>query len=126
LVIAPHPFYYTRDCLKNDLIKNIDCFDAIEFSSFYHRFFNPNKKALKIAKYFKKPLVGSSDTHYAFQFGITYSLIEIDNFTLKNIIKSIKENKISINTKSLTTKEFFRLLRSDLVLRMLKLRLYLR
>ena len=120
LIIAPHPYYLTKDCLKDELVKNIDCFDAIEFSHFYHRLFNPNKRAIKIAKENNLPLIGSSDMHYRLQFGVTYSYIEAEDFSTQGIIEGIKNKRDILVTRSLTLKEFFKILSSELIIEMWK------
>ncbi|RLE38891.1 hypothetical protein DRJ17_02560 [Candidatus Woesearchaeota archaeon] len=105
LVIAPHPYYFGIHSLGRELCKNINLFDAIEYSHFYTRWFNPNKKAIKIAIKHNKPLIGTSDTHYLFQFGTTYTLIDAKK-NIKSVFKAIKENKIVVKSKPLSPHVF--------------------
>lgn len=104
LVIAPHPFYPKLKCLHSKLIENIDNFDAIEYSHFYYKLFNPfNKKAVKIAKRYKKPLIGTSDAHHLFQMNHTYSLINAKP-KIDSILEAIRKNKIIVRTEPLPLK----------------------
>jgi len=102
LIIAPHPFYPKTKCLRQDLIKNIDLFDGIEYSHCYGRFFNPfNRKASALSVKYNKPLVGTSDSHNLFQFNKTYTLVKAKMNT-KSVVKAIRTNKIEIKTKPLS------------------------
>ncbi len=98
LIVAPHPFFPTRNCLKNKLIKNIQLFDAIEISWAYTKTKNYNKKAVKFAKYFNKPLVTTSDCHILNYLDAGYIYLDSKK-NPKSIIKAIKNNKIKIYTK---------------------------
>ncbi|MDD4351506.1 MAG: PHP-associated domain-containing protein [Candidatus Gracilibacteria bacterium] len=117
LLIAPHP-YYAILSLKEDLESNIDLFDAIEWSHFYTSCYNPNKKAQKTAEKFHLPLLASSDTHFACQFGKNISEIEIASLNTDEVIRSIKAGKIKFTPKALNMFELARIL-----LNMLKLNL---
>lgn len=120
LVIAPHPFYYTHHCLKKALAENIDIIDAIEYSHFYLRVFNPNNKAKRIAKKFNKPMIGFSDTHVEEQMGTTYSYVYAEERTAKAIIAAIKQGRIDIKSRPLTPREFSKIFFSDLIVSVLK------
>ncbi len=100
LIIAPHPFYRTYHCLKKKLIEHLDLFDAIEFSFFYSLKTNWNKKAIKTAKKYKKPLIGTSDVHFLEYFDTTYSLIEAEK-NISSIFQAIRKNRIAIKTEPL-------------------------
>jgi len=106
LVIAPHPFYFLSACLGNELIRNIECFDAIEYCHYYYKFFNPNRKAISVAKKYGLPVVGNSDTHRRFQFGSTYSYVYAEEKTIPAIIKAIKQGKVEYVSHPLSLKEF--------------------
>lgn len=76
LVIAPHPFYPRKICLREQLIEYIDIFDAIEFSYFRFRFLDgPNRKAVGVAKQYDKPVVGTGDVHRLWHLEPTYSML---------------------------------------------------
>lgn len=123
LIIAPHPFFKTKQCLGKYLIKYIELFDAIEYSHFYTKLFNLNKKAVKIAKKYKKPLIGNSDSHFKFQFEITYTLIDAKKnkkaINRNDIYKLIKEDKVIVKTKPLNLLLFIKIILSHLFSRKL-------
>jgi len=73
--IAPHPFYVLGGSIGERLLERIDCFDAIELCHFWSRFFNPNRRAVKIAERFRKPLIATSDAHRLHAFGSNYTSI---------------------------------------------------
>lgn len=107
LIIAPHPFYPGSRCLKSKLEAHLDFFDAVEFSFFYSRFINPNRKAVKIARASGKPLVGSSDCHNIWQVGFTYSLVEAQK-TIPSLIRAVKEGRVEVATEPLSIWEMGR------------------
>lgn len=98
LIIAPHPFFPTHECLQNDLINNILLFDAIEISWAYTRTKNYNKKAIELAKRWRKPLVATADCHILSSLNIGYTLVEAKKDPL-SIVKAIRQNKIENFTK---------------------------
>lgn len=107
LVIAPHPFYPGLKCLRSKLVKHIDSFDAVEFSFFYSRLINPNKRAVRVAGRAGKPLVGSSDCHNIWQIGRTYSLVDADK-NIASIIAAVKAGKVEVGTTPLSMGEMMR------------------
>ena len=107
LIIAPHPFYPGSRCLRSSLETRIDSFDAVEFSFFYSRLINPNKKAVQTASHYGKPLVGSSDCHNIWQVGQTYSLVEAEK-TIPSVIAAVKENRVEVATTPLSMGAMFR------------------
>lgn len=106
LVIAPHPFYLVAECVGNDLIRYRDSFDAVEFCHYYYKWFNLNKKALRIAQQYNMPIVGSSDTHRRFQFGKTYSYVYAEEKSIPAIIRAIKQGKVEYVSHPLSLREF--------------------
>jgi len=105
LIVAAHPFFIINS-LGPKLLKYISLFDAVEYSHFYIKMINFNRKAVKISKKFNKPLLGTSDSHFLFQTGYTYSLINSEK-KINSVLKAIKENKVSIRTKPLPIHKFF-------------------
>lgn len=98
LIIAPHPFFPTDECLQNDLINNILLFDAIEISWAYTKTKNYNRKAIELAKRWRKPLLATADCHILKELDIGYTIVEARKDT-RSIVKAIRENKIKIHTK---------------------------
>tara|TARA_Y100000310_G_scaffold340571_1_gene436871 strand:- start:7 stop:714 length:708 start_codon:yes stop_codon:yes gene_type:complete len=103
--IAAHPFYPTNTCLQKNVIKHLDLFDAWEYSFFHSWFYNPNKKLIKLAKRYNKPIVGNSDVHVLKDLGRTYSLINARK-NEQEIFEAIMEKKVKIVTRPLSTLEF--------------------
>jgi predicted metal-dependent phosphoesterase TrpH len=75
LVIAAHPFYPGRSCLRGLLEKNLGIFDAIEYSGFQVPGLNFNRKTLRLSAKTQKPVVGNGDVHYLWQLGRTFTWI---------------------------------------------------
>ena len=107
-VIAPHPFHYKNICLMDRVIKHLSLFDAWEYSFFYLKILNPNKKTLKLAKKYKKPVVGGSDVHKLKDLGRTYTLID-SSLEINEVFKAIKSGKTKVVTKPLGYFEFIKI-----------------
>ncbi len=102
LIVAAHP-YYPGPTLGKKLQEHIELFDAIEYCHFYHRFINFfNQKAVSVSKKNKKPLVGTSDTHFLCQMDQTYSMIEVNRKTPAAVVESIKAGKVRVVTHPLS------------------------
>jgi predicted metal-dependent phosphoesterase TrpH len=78
LVIAPH------------LEENIDIFDAIEYCHLYMRFWNLNKRAVRVARAHGKPMVATSDSHTLWMFGRNYTLLDAPK-TVAGVFRGIRE-----------------------------------
>lgn len=107
VIAAPHPFYKMGTCLGNELIENIDLFDAIEYSHFYLPFFNLNKKAAEVAKRYKKTLIGNSDAHKLYQINWTYSMLDCDK-NKDSVLEAIRKGHVKVKTKPLNLLTFAR------------------
>ena len=101
LIIAPHPFFPSFTSLNSKLEKHLEIFDAIEYSHCYLEKINFNRKAEDLAKKFGLPLIGTSDAHFLWQIGTTYSLIEAEK-DLDSVIAGIREGKVEIVTEPLS------------------------
>src|SRR5438270_2890959 len=73
--IAPHPFYRLGGSIGERLLKEIDCFDGIELCHFHKGVFDLNRRAVKVASQFNKPLIATSDAHQLHAFGRHYTSI---------------------------------------------------
>ncbi len=104
LVLAPHP-YFGFFSLNSRLEKYIKLFDIIELAWFFTPGFNRNKKAVRTAQKFKKPLVATSDTHNIKYLNKSFAWVEVEDFSLKSLLKGIKNNKIVNHLKPLSKKE---------------------
>jgi predicted metal-dependent phosphoesterase TrpH len=96
--IAPHPFFFHQS-LGNKLYKYINIFDAIEWSWFYFKFFNLNKKAKKIAEKFNLPLIATSDTHNLNLLDKNYIILDIEENTKIEELSFYKIKELLIKRK---------------------------
>jgi predicted metal-dependent phosphoesterase TrpH len=78
LVIAPHPFFPTRVCLRGAMERHADLFDAVERNAMFIRGIDFNRPAERFAARHGKPVVGNCDVHRLAQLGTTYSLVDAE------------------------------------------------
>ncbi|MBT3406122.1 PHP domain-containing protein [Candidatus Woesearchaeota archaeon] len=93
LIIAPHPYHVLMNCLRGKLVKHIDLFDAIEMSSFTSIVLDLNGHARKVAKKFSKPIVATSDSHFSFQFGKSYTAVKSAK-TVLGVVRAVKKGNV--------------------------------
>ncbi len=105
LVIAPHPFFPGGHSLHYRLEENLGLFDAIELSHFYTKKIDFNKLAVEKARQYNLPLVGNSDTHFLFQMGTTYSLIEAEK-DIESVIRAVKLSRVEVVSQPLNLIRF--------------------
>ena len=101
LVIAPHPFFPAPKCLNGKLREHLDLFDAIEFSHFYTRTLDFNRKAVAYARKMELPLVGTSDCHRLWQLGTTYTIVEAAAKTVPAVFAAIRAGHVRVVTAPL-------------------------
>ena len=104
LVIAPHAFFPERSCLRGLLPKNLDMFDAIEYSGFQVRGLNFNRRIVRLARETGKPLVGSCDIHFLWQLGRTYTWVYSEPDT-QSVLSAIKQGFVRIEVSPLSWRE---------------------
>jgi predicted metal-dependent phosphoesterase TrpH len=96
---APHPFYVLGGSIGSRLIDEIDCFDAIEWCHFYKGWFNPNRRAKRVAESFQKPLLANSDAHRLAAFGSHYTSIPRPAaLTAENVFAAIRQGPIRLTS----------------------------
>jgi predicted metal-dependent phosphoesterase TrpH len=108
LVIAPHPFYPTGIAGGATLAAHRELFDAVEFSGLYTaltgRF---NRHALAHARTVGLPVVGNSDTHFLWQMGYTYTLIDAPPEPAA-ILEAIRHGRTQLVTRPLSWMQLMR------------------
>lgn len=104
LVIAPHPFFPSAVCLRGDLERQADLFDAVEFNASFTRLVNFNRRAERWAIQHGKPLVGNCDVHRLWQLGSTYSLIDAEP-NANAICDAVMAGRVRIESRPLTSFE---------------------
>src|SRR6266545_602378 len=88
---APHPFYVLGGSIGERLLDEIDCFDAIELCHFHKGLFDLNRRAVKVATQFGKPLVATSDAHQLHAFGRHYTSIpRPSELTIQNVFAALR------------------------------------
>lgn len=105
-IVAPHPYFIAKS-LGNHLVPRIKLFDAIEVSHWYHRLFNRNTSAIKLAEDFNLPLIGTSDCHRLWQIGNTYTEIDA-NPDKDSILEAIRKKQVKVVTNPLNTFNFLK------------------
>jgi predicted metal-dependent phosphoesterase TrpH len=78
LVVAAHPFFPGRTCLRGKLEQHASLFDAVEWNAMFTRDINFNAPAARWAARHGKTVVGNGDVHRLPQLGTTYSLIDAE------------------------------------------------
>lgn len=101
LIIAPHPYFRRFKSLESKLLTHIHLFDAIEYAQYYNRLINYNKGAVEVASSYGKPLIATSDCHFLWQFGDTYTLVEAEK-DIPSIIQAVKLGRVEIIAKPIS------------------------
>ena len=97
--IAPHPFYMLGGSIGSRLLREIDCFDAIEFCHFHMGLFNPNRRAKTVASRFGKPLIATSDAHRLDAFGRHYTSIPTPSaLTVENVFAALRSGPLHLTS----------------------------
>jgi predicted metal-dependent phosphoesterase TrpH len=97
LVIAPHLFFPGWVSLRGLFEKHLDVFDAIEYSGFYIRGLDFNRRGVKLAKKVGKPVVGFSDAHHLWQLDRTFTWIYAEP-SVESILSAIRDGAVRIQT----------------------------
>ncbi len=101
LVVAPHPFFPTRSCLRGDLERHADLFDAVERNAMFVRGLDFNARAEAWARRHSKPIVGNCDVHRLAQLGTTYSLVDAGP-DAGAICDAIRAGRVSVESRPLS------------------------
>lgn len=101
LVVAPHAYFPERICLRELLVKNLDVFDAIEYSGFQVRGLNFNRRSIRIAAEAGKPLVGNGDIHYLWQLNRTFTWIYSEP-DVQSVLSAVKQGLVQVQLSPLS------------------------
>jgi predicted metal-dependent phosphoesterase TrpH len=105
---APHPFYHLGGSIGERLLTEIDCFDAIEICHFYRGIFNPNRRAIEVARKFNKPLIATSDAHQLHAFGMNYTMTPRPaELTAQSVFAALRAGNIRVNSPPATFRDLF-------------------
>ena len=109
LVVAPHPFFPARSCLRGDLERHADLFDAVERNAMYLRGIDFNARAEAWAARHGKPVVGNGDVHRLAQLGTTFSLVDAPPDATA-ICEAIRGGRVRVESRPLSWIEVARVL----------------
>lgn len=107
LVVAPHPYFPGRRCLRGLLERNIDIFDAVENSGFHVPGLDFSRRARRIARKHQKPVIGNADVHMLWQLDKTFTWIYSEPGILP-ILTAVKRGRVRLETTSLIYPEAVR------------------
>ena len=97
--IAPHPFYVLGGSIGARLIREIDCFDAIEVCHFHKGPLNPNRRAVAVARRFGKSLIATSDAHRLHAFGRHFtSMPRPAELTCENVFAGLRSGPVRLTS----------------------------
>lgn len=111
LVIAPHPFFPTSQCLRGCMNRHAGLFDALEFNAMYTTSMNFNRAAERWAARHGTPIVGNGDVHRLHQLGTTCSLVDAEP-DRDAICAAIREGRVRVESRPLTWTEATRTIAS--------------
>lgn len=109
VVIAPHPYFPAGASLLKKFRENIDVFDAVEYSCFYLPLLNLNVPAVRVAREFNLPLVGTSDTHMLPLVDSTFTWVDAEPRT-DAILDAIRQGRVEVETRPRPLREIMRTL----------------
>jgi predicted metal-dependent phosphoesterase TrpH len=92
-VIAPHPYFPGGYSLREKLKQNKNCFDAIELSWFYSKYFDFDKKAKLFAEQNGLPYIATPDAHRIKQLCTGYITVEAFEFSESALFDAIRKQK---------------------------------
>jgi predicted metal-dependent phosphoesterase TrpH len=101
-IIAAHPWMPIHS-LRERLITYSDIFDAIEFTWFYSKLINPNRKAERDAKVLHLPLIATADAHKINFIEKGFAGVEVEDLSIPAVFAAIRARKFTNITKPQTT-----------------------
>jgi hypothetical protein len=105
LVVAPHPFFPSQFCLQRKLYDHLELFDGIEYSHFYTRKMNFNRRAVSLARRARRFLAGTSDSHFLWQMGGTFSFVEVRERSLPAVLDALRKGRVEISSDPLPARD---------------------
>lgn len=104
--IAPHPFYVLGGSIGSRLLREIDCFDAIELCHFHFGPLNPNRRATKVAARYHKPLIATSDAHRLHAFGRHFtSMPRPVELSCESVFAGLRSGPVRLTSPPCTMKD---------------------
>ena len=105
---APHPFFHLGASIGERLLKEIDCFDAIEICHFHKGLFDLNRRARRVAEIHHKPLLATSDAHRLHAFGAHYTSIPRQREqTAEAVLRALRTGPLRLTSPSSSWGDLF-------------------
>ena len=101
LVVAPPPYFPASVCLRGDLERHADLFDAVERNAMFLPGIDFNARAERWAAQHGKPVVGNCDVHRLMQLGPTYSLVDAAP-DADEICEAVREGRLRVESTPLS------------------------
>ena len=101
LVVAPHPFFPSRSCLRGLMNRHADLFDAVERNAMFTRGLDFNARGERWALAHGKPIVGNCDVHRLYQLGTCYSLVDAPP-AAGAICDAIRNGRVTVHAEPLS------------------------
>ena len=101
LFIAAHPYFPFFPSLQRKLVPLLPWIDAVEVTSYHNALVDFNRKAVRTARLYGKPLVGDSDCHNLVQFGKTYTLVDAEK-SLESIVRAVRAGRCEVRTEPIS------------------------
>ena len=96
---VPHPFFVLGASIGKRLLREIDCFDAIEICHFHKGWFDLNRRAREIAGAYAKPLIATSDAHRLEAFGRHFTSIPRPRaLTCEALLAALREGPLRLTS----------------------------
>lgn len=89
LAIPPHPYDLFRAGIREPILNHLDV-DAIEVFNAAISFKKYNRFAYEYAQRRHLPMTASSDAHDSLALGTAYTILEVEKFTLADVMKAIQ------------------------------------
>lgn len=108
LAFAPHPFFVLGASIGKRMLREMDCFDAIEICHFHKGLFDLNRRARRVAAAHGKPLLATSDAHNLRAFGSHYTMIpRPSELTVEAVLRGLREGPHRLTSPSSTWRDLF-------------------
>lgn len=111
LTLLPHPFYVIGGSMGSRAANWMDCFDAVEYCHFHTVLLNPNRRAVRLATDFQKPMVATSDSHRRIAFGRHYTWLKTGgNPSVADVFAAIRAGAVRRVSPACSIKDFLSIL----------------
>jgi len=100
LVVAPHPFFPLGSCLRGEMDRHADLFDAVEYNAMFTSTLNFNTRAEAWARTHWKPMVGNGDVHRLRQLGTTFSRVDAPPEP-EAICEAVRAGRVTVDCRPL-------------------------